>query len=96
MRLATFISHRRAWRAELEAALGLAVQLERANAPFTGGGSGSELPRIWPRVDRPLDLVIPGTTDAPDEMVRHFRHWHALGQFERQRLDIEVPGWPAG
>jgi hypothetical protein len=29
-RLATFISHRRAWRAELEAALGLAVQLERA------------------------------------------------------------------
>ena len=29
-RLATFISHRRVWRAELEAALGLAVQLERA------------------------------------------------------------------
>jgi predicted nucleotidyltransferase len=28
--LATFISHRRAWRAELEAALGLAVVLERA------------------------------------------------------------------
>ena len=29
-RLAKFISHRRAWRAELETALALAVQLERA------------------------------------------------------------------
>jgi hypothetical protein len=29
-RLATFLSHRRAWRAELKQALGLAVQLERA------------------------------------------------------------------
>ena len=31
-RLATFLSRRRAWRGELEAALGLAVQLERARA----------------------------------------------------------------
>ena len=47
-------------------------------------------------MDRPLDLVIPGTTDAADEMVRHLRHWHTLRQSERQWLDIEVTGWPAG
>jgi hypothetical protein len=34
-RLATFLSRRRAWRAELEAALGLAVQLERARGDAT-------------------------------------------------------------
>jgi predicted nucleotidyltransferase len=34
-RLATFLSRRRAWRAELEAALGLAVQLERARGDPT-------------------------------------------------------------
>ena len=34
-RFAKFISHRRGWRAELEAALGLAVQLERARRDAT-------------------------------------------------------------
>ena len=34
-RLATFLSHRRAWRAELEASLGLAAQLERARGEPT-------------------------------------------------------------
>jgi hypothetical protein len=34
-RLATFLSHRRAWKAELEAALGLPVQLERARKEAT-------------------------------------------------------------
>jgi predicted nucleotidyltransferase len=34
-RLTTFFSRRRAWRAELEAALGLAVQLERARGDPT-------------------------------------------------------------
>jgi predicted nucleotidyltransferase len=34
-RLAKFISHRRPWRAELETALGLAVQLERARGDAT-------------------------------------------------------------
>jgi hypothetical protein len=29
-------------------------------------------------------------------MVRHLRHWHTLRQSERQWLDIEVTGWPAG
>ena len=52
--------------------------------------------RIWPRVYRPLELVIPGTTDAADEMVGHIRHGQPLRQSERQWLDIEVPGWPAG
>jgi hypothetical protein len=38
-RLATFISHRRAWRSELEAALGVAVQVERAHGdPHPEGG----------------------------------------------------------
>jgi hypothetical protein len=52
--------------------------------------------RIWPRVYRPLERIIPGTTDAADEMVRHFRHRHALRQSERQWLDIEVTSWTAG
>jgi len=34
-RLATFLSRRRAWRGELETALGLVVQLERARAHST-------------------------------------------------------------
>ena len=34
-RFAKFISHRRDWRVELEAALGLAVQLERARRDAT-------------------------------------------------------------
>ena len=34
-RFAKFISHRRGWRAELEAALGLAMQLERARRDAT-------------------------------------------------------------
>jgi predicted nucleotidyltransferase len=37
-RLAKFISHRRAWRAELEAALGLPVQLSRARRAHPRGG----------------------------------------------------------
>ena len=34
-RLATFLSHRRAWKADLEAAIGLPVQLERARKEAT-------------------------------------------------------------
>ena len=45
-RLATFLSRRRAWRGELEAALGLAVQLERARADSTSEGDYVEL---WER-----------------------------------------------
>ena len=45
---------------------------------------------------RPFEFVIPGTTDAADEMVRHIRHRQPLRQSERQWLDIEVTGWPAG
>ncbi len=45
-RLAKFISHRRAWRAELEAALGLAVQLERARRDPTPEAGYVEL---WQR-----------------------------------------------
>jgi predicted nucleotidyltransferase len=45
-RLATFLSRRRAWRGELEAALGLAVQLERARADSTPEGGYVEL---WER-----------------------------------------------
>jgi hypothetical protein len=47
-------------------------------------------------VYRPFEFVIPGTTDAADEMVRHLRHRQPLRQSERQWLDIEVTGWPAG
>jgi hypothetical protein len=46
-------------------------------------------------VYRPFEVVIPGTTDAADEMVRHIRHRQPLRQSERQRFDMEVPGWPA-
>jgi predicted nucleotidyltransferase len=42
-RLATFLSRRRAWRGELEAALGLAVQLERARADSASEGGYVEL-----------------------------------------------------
>jgi hypothetical protein len=52
--------------------------------------------RIRPRVYRPFEFVIPGTTDAADEMVGHLRHRQPLRQPERQWLDIEVTGWPAG
>ena len=52
--------------------------------------------RIRPGVYRPFEFVIPGTTDAADEMVRHIRHRQPLRQSERQWLDIEVTGWPAG
>jgi predicted nucleotidyltransferase len=45
-RLATFISRRRAWRAELEAVLGLDVQLERARRDLTPEGGYVEL---WQR-----------------------------------------------
>ena len=45
-RLATFISRRRAWRAELEAALGLDVQLERARRDLTSEDGYVEL---WQR-----------------------------------------------
>ena len=34
--------------------------------------------RIRPRVYRPFEFVIPGTTDAADEMVRHIRHGQPL------------------
>src|SRR5262245_46083800 len=51
---------------------------------------------IRPRVYRPFEFVIPGTTDAADEMVRHLRHCQPLRQSERQWLDIGVTGWPAG
>ena len=37
-RLATFLSHRRNWRAELEKDLAVAVQLERARADVTDTG----------------------------------------------------------
>jgi hypothetical protein len=47
-------------------------------------------------VYRSFEIAIPGTTDAADEMVRHIRHRNALGQSERQWLDIEVTKWPAG
>ena len=46
-RLAKFISHRRAWRAELEAALGLAVELERARRDPSAEAGYVEL---WRRV----------------------------------------------
>ena len=49
---------------------------------------------VRPRVYRPFEFVIPGTTDAADEMVRHFRHRNALRQSKRQWLDIEMAGWP--
>ena len=45
-RLATFLSRRRAWRGELEAALGLAVQLERARGDSTPEAGYVEL---WQR-----------------------------------------------
>jgi predicted nucleotidyltransferase len=45
-RLATFLSRRRAWRGELEAALGLAVQLEHGRADSTPEGGYVEL---WDR-----------------------------------------------
>jgi hypothetical protein len=47
-------------------------------------------------VYRPFEFVIPGTTDAADEMVGHIWHRQPLRQSERQWLDIEVTGWPAG
>jgi len=46
-RFAKFISHRRTWRAELEAALGLAVQLERARRDPSPEAGYVEL---WQRV----------------------------------------------
>src|SRR4030095_14297007 len=52
--------------------------------------------RIWPRVYRPCDVVIPGATDAADEMVGHLRHRQPLRQSKRHGLDIEVPGWLTG
>jgi predicted nucleotidyltransferase len=47
-RLATFLSRRRAWRSELETALGLAVKLER-----TRGDASSEAGyvELWRRED---------------------------------------------
>jgi hypothetical protein len=42
---------------------------------------------IRPRVYRPFEFVIPGTTDAAHEMVRHIRHRQPLRQSERQWLD---------
>ena len=45
-RLATFLSRRRTWRGELEAAIGLAVQLERARADSAPEGGYAEL---WER-----------------------------------------------
>jgi hypothetical protein len=51
---------------------------------------------IRPGVYRPFEFVIPGATDAADEMVRHIRHRQPLRQPERQWLDIEVPGRLAG
>jgi len=47
-------------------------------------------------VYRSFEFVIPGATDAADEMVRHIRHRQPLRQSERQWLDIEVAEWPAG
>jgi hypothetical protein len=44
--LATFISRRRSWRAELETALGLAVQLERARRNHP---PESDLVELWRR-----------------------------------------------
>jgi hypothetical protein len=46
-RLAKFLSYRRAWRGELEKALGLAVQLERARGDPTPAAGYVEL---WQRV----------------------------------------------
>jgi hypothetical protein len=51
--------------------------------------------RVRPCVYRPFDLIIPGTTDAADEVVCHFRHRHALRQFETAGVDVEMTRWPA-
>jgi hypothetical protein len=45
---------------------------------------------------KPFEFVIPGTAEAADEMVGHIRHRQPVRQSERQWLDIEVAGWPAG
>jgi predicted nucleotidyltransferase len=45
-RLATFLSHRRAWKTELEKSLGLAVQLERARR---GPIPGADYVELWRR-----------------------------------------------
>ena len=58
--------------------------------------SHSQYPCIRPSPDRVMGLAVPGTTDTADEMVRHIRHRQPLRQSERQWLDIEVTGWPAG
>jgi hypothetical protein len=47
-------------------------------------------------VYRPFEFVIPGTTDAADEMVRHIGNRQPLRQSKRQWLDIEVTRCPAG
>jgi hypothetical protein len=52
--------------------------------------------RIRPCPYRPLEFVIPGTTDAADEMARHIRHRQPLRQSERLWLNVDVTGWPAG
>jgi hypothetical protein len=52
--------------------------------------------RLAGHCGRGADVGVPGAAFAADEMARHLWHRHSLWQSERQWLDIEVPGWPAG
>jgi hypothetical protein len=59
--------------------------VSNANNPCTG-----------PRPDRVIRcFTVPGTALAADEMARHLRHLHALGQPQDFWIEIQVPLWPA-
>jgi hypothetical protein len=51
--------------------------------------------RIRPDVYRPFDLVIPGATDAADEMIGYLRHRQPLPQIETTGIDVEMAWRPA-
>src|SRR5262245_4563027 len=91
------------WPGSLPPRIACRLCTKRAFARLFGAASPSRIfagrpwdSRLWTRVYRPRHLIIPGTTDAADEMVRHLRHRQPLRQSERQWLDIEMTGWPAG
>jgi hypothetical protein len=46
-------------------------------------------------VYRPFDLVIPGATDAADEMIGYLRHRQPLPQIETTGIDVEMAWRPA-
>jgi hypothetical protein len=48
-------------------------------------------PCIRASPDRVMGLAVPGSAFAADEMVRHIRHRHALGQAQDFWIAIQVP-----